>query len=286
MPLPFDATLKTIVAERPGDFASVFGLPSEPAVPVNVDLSTVSAATDVALAFGNPIREIVDLNFQTGPDANLPGRLLLYNAALHMRHSVTVRSILVLLRQKADASSLTGRLAYGENLSRVEFGYEVVRLWQQPVETLLQAGPAALPLATLCRMPTGQQLPDALRDVVLEIQRRLGRETSHAESMRLMTAAYILTGLRVRKTDLDSIYRGVGPMTESTAYDEAVEEGELRGKISNSHTLLLRQGRRQFGLADEATESELKSIRDLERLERLADAILSAKSWAELLATP
>lgn len=75
-------------------------------------------------------------------------------------------------------------------------------------------------------------------------------------------------------------------MTESTAYDEAVEEGEIRGELKQSHKLLLRLGRRQFGLADEATESELKSIRDLERLERLADAILSAKSWAELLATP
>jgi hypothetical protein len=50
----------------------------------------------------------------------------------------------------------------------------------------------------------------------------------HAEAVRLMTAAYVLTGLRVKKTDLSSIYRGVGLMTESTAYDEAVEEGELR----------------------------------------------------------
>jgi transcription termination factor NusB len=49
---------------------------------------------------------------------------------------------------------------------------------------------------------------------------------------------------------------------------------------------LLRLGRRQFGELDASIESELKSIRDLERLERLADAILTAKSWPELLATP
>ncbi|MGL6096478.1 MAG: hypothetical protein ACRC7O_11860 [Fimbriiglobus sp.] len=75
-------------------------------------------------------------------------------------------------------------------------------------------------------------------------------------------------------------------MTESTAYDEAVEEGERRGEIKRSHMLLLRQGRQQFGAPDPATESELKSIRDLDRLERLADAILTAKSWPELLGTP
>lgn len=100
-----------------------------------------------------------------------------------------------------------------------------------------------------------------------------------------MTAAYILTGLRVKKTDLASIYRGVGLMTESTAYDEAVEEGELRGELKRSHLLLLRQGRKQFGAPDAETEANLKAIRDLDRLERLADAILSAKSWPELLAT-
>lgn len=130
MPLPFDATLKSIVAKHPGDFVTVFGLPhDEPVSSVNVDLSTLTAATAVALAYGEPIHTIVDLNFQTGPDAGLPGRLLLYNAALHTRHEVPVRSIVILLRQKADVANLTGTLVYGETPCRVEFGYSVVRLW-------------------------------------------------------------------------------------------------------------------------------------------------------------
>jgi hypothetical protein len=77
----FDATLKDIVADHPADFAAVFGLPAhEPATLINVDLSTVSAATDVALSFGDPVRVVVDLNFQSGPDAGVPGRLHLYDA--------------------------------------------------------------------------------------------------------------------------------------------------------------------------------------------------------------
>lgn len=280
---PFDATLKSLIADHPADFAAVFDLPAhEPVTTINVDLDTISAATDVALMYGNPAHTIVDLNFQTGPDPDLPGRLHLYSAAIHHHHHSVVRSILVLLRSKADAANLTGRLVYGNERSGVEFRYEVIRLWQQPVDHYLHAGIAVLPLATLCELPSGQSLAHGLRDVVLEIQKRLGQEASHAEAVRLMTAAYILTGLRVKKSDLASIYRGVGLMTESTAYDEAVEEGELK----NSHKLLLRIGRKQFGEADAASEAELKSIRDLERLERLADAILTAKSWQELLATP
>lgn len=52
----FDATLKDIVAEHPADFAGPFGLPTnQPVAALNVDLSTVSAATDVALGYGKPL---------------------------------------------------------------------------------------------------------------------------------------------------------------------------------------------------------------------------------------
>lgn len=290
MPLPFDATLKSIVAERPDDFAPVFGLPTgERVAPVNVDLSTISAATDVALAYGQPIHSIVDLNFQSGPDAKLPGRLLLYNAALNHRHGVAVRSILVLLRKSADGTHLTGLHAYGSRPNRVEFHYEVVRLWQHPVDALLKLNPAALPFATLGELPLDRSKVDALREIVLEMIRRLGNETDPAESARLLTAAYTLTALRTSISELSSIYRGVGIVNAPTAWDEAVEagelRGELRGEIQRSHRLLLRLGSKQLGTPDEGVEKELKSIQNLDRLERLADAILSAKSWQELLAT-
>jgi hypothetical protein len=282
MSLRFDATLKAIVAERPGDFATVFGLPAgQPVTPLNVDLSTITAATDVALAYGEPISTIVDLNFQTGPDPTLPGRLHLYNAALHHRYDVAVRSILVLLRPKADAAILTGSLTYGEGRARVEFGYEVIRLWQQPVDAYLRGGVAALPLATLCQMPASQPLLEALREVVRAIEQRLGQEASPTEAARLMTATHVLTGLRVKKPDLASIYQGVGLMSELAAYDEAVEDGEIKGR----HWVLLRLGQQRFGPPEPNMELELKSIRDLDRLGRLTAAILTVKSWPELLAT-
>jgi hypothetical protein len=97
-------------------------------------------------------------------------------------------------------------------------------------------------------MPEGQPLAEALRDVVREIERRLTQETTHSDAVRLMTAAYILTGLRMKKNDLAAIYRGLGLMSESTAFDEAIEEGA----ITNSHKTLLLQGRELFGSPDEA----------------------------------
>lgn len=71
-------------------------------------------------------------------------------------------------------------------------------------------------------------------------------------------------------------------MPASTAFDAMIEKGQ----IAQNQRLLLRLGRQKFGQpADAGTESEIQAIQDLQRLERLADAILTVDSWAKLLAT-
>src|SRR5581483_10694985 len=55
MSLPFDATLKDLVQSYPLDWLAALGLSAGgPVTPVNVDLSTVTAAGDVVLAIGDP----------------------------------------------------------------------------------------------------------------------------------------------------------------------------------------------------------------------------------------
>jgi hypothetical protein len=295
MPLRYDATLKDIV-RHPAELAAVFGLPAEEATAtLNVDLSTLSAASDVVLGFGEPLREIADLNFQSGPDANLPGRVLHYNAALHARYGVPIRTMVVLLRPKADAASLTGKLAYGVVGHRLEFEYSVQRLWQQPTDRFFRAGLSMMPLATLCRMLSDKPLPDGLAEVVREIESRLQAEASHADAVRLMTAAYVLTGLRVDRSELASIFRGIGLMKESTAFDEWVENerrseargqarGQAMGEAQGRVQAILRVGRRGLGSPDASSEAALKAIDDIDRLDRMLDGLSSAESWQELLA--
>jgi hypothetical protein len=275
MSFRFDATLKDLVAGGPAEFAAAFGLPTDgPITTVNVDLSTLSAAADVALGFGQPIREIADIEFQSGPDPTLPRRLLLYNAILHHRYEVPVRSVAILLRARADSANLTGKLAFGEPGHRLELEYAVVRLWLDPPDRILCGPLSLLPLATLCRLTD-----EPLTEVVREIDRRLRSEADPPSAARLMTATQILASLRVRRrSDLVSIFEGIGIMYEMTAYDEAIEEGRMKA--------IRRQGRKKFGEPDAKTEAELNAIGDPERIDRLLDAILTANSWQELLATP
>jgi hypothetical protein len=241
----------------------------------------VSAATDAALGFGEPVAEVVDLNFQSGPDPHLDGRLHLFNAALHYRHRVPVRSLVVLLRPAADHPRLTGQLTYGAGPGRVEFGYEVIRLWQQPVGPFLRGGLGLLPLAPLCELPAGASPESAVADVVREIDRRLRAETAPADAARLMTAAYLLTGARLERSIARQIFRGVAAMEESSTYQLILEEGGIR----HSHRHLLRLGRQRFGPPDPSTEAALKAVTDMDRIDRMFDAVLTVSNWEELLNT-
>jgi hypothetical protein len=162
---------------------------------------------------------------------------------------------------------------------RVSFEYKIVRLWKQPVETFLEGGPGLLPLAPLCRLPGGMSKTEALRLVVREIDRRVAAMPNNASAVRLITAAFILTGLRVAKDSLGEIFKGVRIMHETVAWDAYLEEGIAKGELK----AILSIGKHQFGKPDAKTKAALMAIQDLDRLDRMIDNFTKAKSWKELL---
>jgi hypothetical protein len=165
----------------------------------------------------------------------------------------------------------------------------MLRLWQQPVMPFLNGGLGLLPLAPLCALAADVPAEQALREVIHQVDQRLAAEAPYGQAVQLMTAAFVLTGLRANRQSLAEIFRGVKVMHESSAFtlyeEKGRQEGLQEGRVEESHRLLLRQGVRRFGNPDAATEAALRAIRDLDHLERLADAVLTATSWSDFLAT-
>src|SRR5437899_1820727 len=268
MPLQYDATLKDLVSRHWADFAALLRLQGPaPAHLLNVDLSTVSAATDFAVGFGEPVQWIVDLNFQAGRDADLPRRVWLYHALLHHRFRVPVHSVIILLRPEADGAELTGRLVSQAipRRGRSEFRYEVVRLWNRPASQLLRGGPGAMPLAVLGKLPAKVPTEDALAEVVRAIDRRLVASVPPAEVVRAMTATFVLSGLRIPTDNAVRLFRGFHSMRESSTYQYILREGEVEGL----RKVLLRQGRKKLGPADEQTRMTVQALDDPDRLARM-----------------
>jgi predicted transposase YdaD len=277
---PYDVTFKHLVEARPRDLLELVEIRDVVRVEiVDAELSTMVAAADKVLKVASRAGEyLVHLEFQTGPDPDLAHRLLWYNATLFRRHRLPAWTVLLLATRAADRAGLSGALEIGLPSGRVahRFAYQVVRLWQMPVQRLLKSGLGVLPLAPLSDEAAGR-----LPEVVREMEQRLAREASAAESKMLWAATYFLAGLRYDRDLAFRLLRGERGMKESVTYQATVEEG----RILELHRILLRLGHIRFGKPDASVKAALEGIEDLQRLEKLSERLLHVSTWEELLET-
>jgi predicted transposase YdaD len=285
MPLPFDATMKELGQDSPSDFLAALDVPpTRPVALLNVDLSTVTTSTDLVFGLGDPPEEIVHVDFQSGPDADLHLNLLVFHALLYRRYRVPVHTIVLLLRPRARHPNLSGTLHYQPRPGRgkMDFGYQIVSVWDWPVEGVLTGPVGLLPLAPLCQLPEGVSLEARLAGVIQRLVDRLLGEASPERAKKLLTAAFVLTGLRIDRNVAQQLFQGVQGMRDSSTYQLILDEGRLE----EARRLVIRLGRRPLGAPEPAALTLLQGITDVERLERMADRLTDVADWNELLRTP
>jgi hypothetical protein len=285
MAMTFDATLKDMGRESPVGFLTTFDQP--PVLPVkllNVDLSTVTASADVVLGLGDPLAEIVQLDFQSSAAAWKHTDLLAYHALLHAHYHVPVHTVIILLRPQAAHANLNGVIRYAPRPGRgsMEFSYEVVRLWQRPADELLRADLGVAPLAMLGLLPENLPLEEGLTAVAQRLVERIITEAPSERARKLLTDAYLLTGLRIRRDAAAAIFRGVRAMHESDTYLAIIDEGQE--KHARKAVMLI--GQETCGAPPDDVKDRLDNIRDLDRLDRMLRRALRAANWHEILDTP
>jgi hypothetical protein len=285
MALTFDATLKDMGRDSPRGFLAAFDRP--PTLPVkllNVDLSTVTTTADLILGLGDPLEEVIQLDFQSSAAAWKHADLLVLNALLFAHYHVPVHTVIVLLRPQAAHSNMNGVIRYAPRPGRgsMDFSYEIVPLWERPAAELLAADLGVVPLAMLGRLPEEVSLEDGLAAVAQRVGERLTQEAPPDRVKKLLTDAYLLTGLRVRRDVAAQIFRGVRAMHESDTYLAILDEGQEKRVRKD----ILIAGEEKCGPCDESVKVQLEGITDLERLDRMFRRALKAASWQEILDTP
>jgi hypothetical protein len=239
----------------------------------------VTAASDKVLKVLDADPWLLHAELQSGPRADLDEQLLWYNTLIGHRHRLPVRSVVILLRREADSPRLSGvyRRAFPGEPPYLEFRYQVVRTWQEPVEKFLNSGLGLLPLAPLADVPEA-----ALPEVLQQMSARLGQQTTPQQEAVLWMATYVLAGLRLPPEALAPLFQGVRRMRESSAFQLIMTEGAVK-ELKKTLAIQVTQ---KFGTPIASITTALDAINDLARLERMSARIFDATSWDDLLATP
>ena len=288
MAKPFDATLNALIDLRPGDwadgFARIAGIPPGPSVELDTDLATTLQA-DKLFRMEGECPSLLHLELEANPRLGIPRDLMRYNTLIDHRHDLPVTSVLILLRPKAFASDQTGvhrRYDVKGNLI-AEFHYRVEKVWDRPVDYWLSAELGMRPLAVL----TDEASRNLQRGVDALVDSIEGRDNA-AEIKALLASAYVLCGLRYER---DAITQAFGRLNmlleESTTYQGILEEGKARGLSQGLsqglRNTIIRIGSKRFGPPTESMSRTLHGIEDASRLEILADRILDAGNWDDLV---
>jgi hypothetical protein len=228
------------------------------------------------------------LETQAGADVRFDDRVLLYNVLARWRHRMSVRSVAFLLRPAAATPHLAGAVRDRPGgRARLDFDYDLVRVWELPVDLILAGGPATLPLA-----PVAAVAPEAVPTVIDRMRVRLDRDVPTPQARDLWQATEIFLGLRYDDAVAAAFLNGVCDMQESTVYQRILSTGEARGEARGKargeavgeRKLLLRRATRRFGAPPPAALARLEAIDDVAHLERLDDALDAASAWDDWLA--
>ena len=182
---PFDPTTRQLIELGPAEWLAYLRKrvidPGRLAV-IDSNLSTFMAEADKVIRVNDLIPWIQLIELQAGRDLRLDRRSHVYSTLLEWRHQLPVRTSLVLLRPAADGPELTGKLELRHPDGDVydTFRYDVVRVWEQPVQDILACGLTVLPLA-----PVSKVEMEDVPGVLLAISERFERETTPEQARTL-----------------------------------------------------------------------------------------------------
>ena len=307
----FDATLNTLIDANLADWAGFLGarcgVPPGAVTALDTDLSATLQA-DRLFRVEGPTPVAIHLELESNGRLGMPSELLTYNVAARTAISLPVHSVLVLLRPKANATDLSGLLELhgADGNPYLTFRYTVIRVWQESVAGLLDAGFGLSPLALLTNEAAND--PPAAFGRFGERLPPVGSPDNLRH--RVLSAAYFLGGLRYDGDLVENLLQEFNMnLEDSTTYqlvlnrgrtrgrqegreegrlegrEEGIEEGREEGRLAAAQAIVLRLGARRFGSPSPVIESSIRQIVDHARLERIIDRVQDATGWDDLLAT-
>src|SRR5450755_2475314 len=121
---------------------------------------------------------------------------LRFGVLLDYKYSPPVQSVVVLLRKEADQAEITGRVERFRlnGTCYLHLEYDVVRVWEIPVEQILQGEIGILPLAPIS-LVSEADLPEVLH----RMEERVEAELTSGDRDDFWTYTYLMMDLRYKR---------------------------------------------------------------------------------------
>ena len=112
---------------------------------------------------------------------------------------------------------------------------------------------------------------------------------SEVLALQLLNSTFFLAGLRYNDDRIADFFGRLDmTLEDSTTYQRVMrlgaEKGKLEGKLEGERSFLLRQGTKRFGPPPASALSRLQAVTNPDLLEPLAERVLDAAGWDELVA--
>ncbi len=204
---------------------------------------------------------------------------------LSYQYNILVYCIVYLLRNEADRKELDGHIEYvtPDGNRYFDFNNHVVRVWELPVELILNSGIGDLPLALIANVKK-----DELPGLVRRIQERVDVELKTDGRDQFWTTTYLLLGLNSPMEFGENLLKGNDYIRDSTTYmsilDEGIEKGEEIGEEKAFRNTILRLGGQRFGEPRPEINQKLAAIHLTKTLVTLICRLLQVKTCDEFFA--
>ena len=269
--MSYDNTCKYLAENYPADFARwLLASDTSDIEVLKTELNLEPIRAD-AVTFLQISNQILHLEFQTSPKSTPPldFRMLDYYTRLKRQYWCDIEQVLIFLQ--ATSSEIVFNTQYIDKKTRHE--YRVIRLWEEDPTPLL-ANPALLPLATLARTDSPQDLLEQVAAAVDMIEER-------DERQNISACVQVLAGLRFPKNLITQLFREE-VMQESVIYQDILQKGEQRGLQKGEVAVILRLLTRRFGAIEPEIEQQIRAL-SITQLEELAEALLDFSSPSDLV---
>lgn len=269
--MSYDNTCKYLAETYPQDFAQwLLGteISKVEILKTELNLEPIRADSLIFLKVGN---KILHIEFQTTPKSKTPldFRMLDYYTRLKRQYWCEIEQVMIFLQPTTSDIVLNHQYVDTNTIHR----YRVIRMWEEEPAPLLN-NPALLPLATLAKTDSAENLLTQIAGAVDMIESRKVREN-------ISVCTQLLAGLRFDRGLLKQLFRE-DIMEESVVYQDILQKGELRGKKGEAVELVNRQLKRRFGNLPVTIEQQFPNLA-LSQLEDLAEELLDFQQIDDLV---